>query len=259
MNRPKYIDSLKFEKDICLETGSVVHCYCLDNNFEDSTLDEWALHIRRHYVSDGVLKAICTPGINRKEFLSNRIPVVTDKKGPATISGEFAEIFVSDFREFIQNEAVFRGRWTTKATPTSPIQGCDVLSFVISDKGDQLIITESKSQLSSTNYGVLLNAVEDSDKDSTRIAKTLAFLAQQYAEKNEVDRLEKVQRFIKKAENPYIERFEGSGMTTGTSLSEIDLKAGLAAYKGTNKNIYFIYGTGLKELAFDLYKRALEC
>lgn len=266
MNRPRYIDNIKFEKEITLGNGSVIHCYSIDNNFDEITLEDWALHIRRNYISDKSLDLICECGVDRCSYLLDRIPSVSssslDKFKYRTITGEFAEILVMDFREFVQNEEVFRGRWEAKATPTAPIQGCDIVSFIIdscSKDKDQLIITESKSQLSSTNYDVLLDAAKDSDKDSTRIGMTLAFLAELFANEQDEEQCKKVARFIRKAEEPYIERFEGSGLTIDSALSEENAKNVLNSYAGTPKNLYFIYGSGLKELAYDLYERALKC
>ena len=56
MNRPRYIDNIQFEKDINLSNGSIIHCYRIDNNFEEQILDEWSLHIRRNYISDEALE-----------------------------------------------------------------------------------------------------------------------------------------------------------------------------------------------------------
>ncbi len=266
MNRPKYINNLTFEKDITLDNGSVIHCYSIDNNFVEVILNDWALHIRRNYVSDDALELICGFGVDRYKYLLDRIPNVInsslEKFKYRTITGEFAEILVMDFREFVQKEEVFRGRWEAKSTPTAPIQGCDIVSFIIDSKTkdkDQLIITESKSQLSSTNYDVLLDAAKDSEKDSTRIGMTLAFLAELYANEKDVEQCKKVARFIRKAEEPYIEKFEGSGLTIDSALSEENAKNALNNYFGSPKNLYFIYGNGLKDLAYDLYERALKC
>ena len=266
MNRPKYIHNIKFEKDITLDNGSVIHCYSIDNSFDEATLDDWAFHIRRNYIPDDALELICSFGVDRQKYLFDRIPSISnaslEKFKYRTITGEFAEILVMDFREFIQNEEVFRGRWETKSTPTAPIQGCDIVSFVfdsVSSDKDQLIITESKSHLSFTNYDVLLDAANDSNKDSERIGKTLAFFAELYAKENNIELCKKVTRFIRRAEQPCVERFEGSGLTVDSALSEENAKNALNDYVGSPKNLYFIYGSGLKDLAYDLYERALKC
>ena len=261
MDRPNYIDNIHFSKDVLLDGGSVVHCYHLENAFDEPIINEWALRIRREYISDENLDLI-SKGVDREQFLRDKIPTKTIKYGPRTISGEFAEIIAADFRRFVLNENVFGSRNNTKATPASPIQGCDIVSCLVGEEfseKDELIMTESKSFLSSTNYSVLLEAAKDSEKDSLRIGFTLAFYAGRFAELKMQDQLDMITRFINRAQMKCIEKYEGSCITIDKTLNEVLIKSSMASYVGNPKEMYFIYGIDLMDLAHRVYERALKC
>lgn len=258
---PKYLLNLSFEKDISTTSGNIVHCYCLDTLFDEATLQEWAHRIRDAYVDDETISKLINNGVNIKAFLDARIPKSDNKRGCSMISGDFAELLMTDFREYILKENAFRGKLESKPTPNSPIQGCDILTYIIDGKdstNDQLIVTESKSVISSTNYTVLSDAAMHSGKDSTRIGETLAFLTQFYLNKNDYKNYEKVIRFTKKAELPFSEKFEASGITVCCCLDEKLVNNALETIKDAQKIVYFIHGSNLKELAYDLYRRAID-
>lgn len=56
MNRPQYINWIVKEDGVVFEDQQQLNCYKLSYEIDDATLDDWALHIRRHYVSDDELE-----------------------------------------------------------------------------------------------------------------------------------------------------------------------------------------------------------
>ena len=261
MTAPQYLSNIKFVKDISDSNGNIVHCYYLTNSFDEKTLQEWAHRIRCEYVSDKTIERLTSDGIDVDDFLNNRIPKSDNNRGCVIISGDFSELLMTDFREFILKESAFRGKLQSKPTPNSPIQGCDILTYRIDGTDaskDQLIITEAKSLISSTNYEVILKAASDSEKDSTRIGETLAFLLDFFSNRGNEDDYKKILRFTKKGESTFVEEFEASGLTVCCCLEESNITNVLKQIKTTQKNIYFVYGKDLKNLAYDLYRRALN-
>ena len=58
MQEPQYMRWLVEEKTV-LNNGIPVKSYYIDYNDDPEVLDDWALHIRRHYISDEELSTSC--------------------------------------------------------------------------------------------------------------------------------------------------------------------------------------------------------
>lgn len=56
MDRPQYINWIAKENGVVFEDQQSLSCYRLSYIKDNAVLDDWALHIRRHYVPDDELK-----------------------------------------------------------------------------------------------------------------------------------------------------------------------------------------------------------
>lgn len=56
MDRPQYISWIVREDGVVFEDQQPLNCYRLSYAIDDAILDDWALHIRRHYVPDDELE-----------------------------------------------------------------------------------------------------------------------------------------------------------------------------------------------------------
>lgn len=261
-DKPLYIKWLK-EKDVVIDNNHKICCFELNYDMEnDLILDDWAKHIRRHYIGDDELDELLNiTGTSKYDFLSkNIIPDKDISLGSTTISGEFAEILTYDIREHIFGEESLRGRNTFKSTPEQGITGSDVLTYKLysnnaSSLNDTLYVTESKAILSKTDYSVITKACNDSLKDSTRYAITLNFLARLYLKNGDKLNLAVVSRFINSLDIGYRKEFEGSATTSANKCDENRL---IQEYGNDTKIklIIFVYGKNLLELAKKLYERA---
>lgn len=263
-DKPEYLKWL-MPTDVKVDTNRRVCCFELKYDSKDeNTLNDWAKHIRRHYISDDELTSeLAATGMGINNYLSNCILPDKDKRlGAITISGEFAEILTYDIREYIFGEQVLRGRHTFKATPEQGVTGSDILSYRLissnsSDANDTLFITESKAVLSKGDYTVLTKAFNDStNKDSFRASVSLTYLSRLYRAHGDKEKMFAVNRFINKFEKSYQRKFEGSATT---SLITYDEKQLTKEYVDNNiqfERAIFIYGKNLMGLAKDLYKRA---
>lgn len=249
--------------DIVFDHSHKICCFELNYDMSDDIImNDWAKHIRRHYISDDELVAqLDLTGMDRYEYLSkNIIPDKSIRLGSTTISGEFAEILTYDIREFFFNEETFRGRHTFKATPEQGVTGSDILTYkLISSDGsnsyDTLFITESKAVLSKTDYSVITKAFTDSSKDSFRASISLAYLARLYSVHGNEEKVAAVKRFVNKFEKDYLQELEGSATT---SINEYDESKVVDEYDCGAQfgRAIFIYGKNLLELAKNLYERA---
>lgn len=261
-DKPKYIKWL-VPNEIIIDGNHKIFCYELKYDLNNNeVLDDWAKHIRRHYISDDELKFLSKSfNMTYSEYLTSFIiPRENDKFGSTTISGEFAEILTYDIREYFFNELPFRGRHACKSTPEQGVTGSDIITCKMiksngADENDALFITESKAILSKTNYSVLTNAYNDSKKDSFRCSISLNYLARLYCDNGEKDMYLKVQRFLMKGKKNHYELFEGSG-TTSTKCFD---KNNLLEFYDENarfERAIFVYGEDLLGLAKELYRRA---
>ena len=70
MNKPRYINWLIEEVGVKFEDETPLHCYKLDCVLDDEVFDDWALHIRRHYISDEELEdSVSTLSMPPAEYL----------------------------------------------------------------------------------------------------------------------------------------------------------------------------------------------
>ena len=111
MERPEYLKWLVKEA-VILDNGKPVNCYVVNYNNDIAVLDDWALHIRRHYISDEELKQDCAElTIAPEEYLKeNIIPQKNDEMGPTARSNTISEILFSDLFEFVYGYTVPRCR-----------------------------------------------------------------------------------------------------------------------------------------------------
>lgn len=74
MEAPRYVRWLIEETNIKLSDGTHIPCYRLNHTQDEATLNEWALHLRRHYESDESLaNSSAQLGISASEYLRNHV------------------------------------------------------------------------------------------------------------------------------------------------------------------------------------------
>lgn len=106
MERPSYLTWLIEEKGVALDNGEVIQCYKLDYSDDDETLNAWAIHLRRHYISDEELIESCGElEISPEEYLKQ---FVIPQKGKDRMAGTarsngISEILFSDLLELSKN------------------------------------------------------------------------------------------------------------------------------------------------------------
>lgn len=237
---------------------------------DDATLSAWAKHFRNHYCDDNEIDELREgTGLSRTEYLLKvKLPVQKptaphERTGPATRSGDFTEILVSDFLEFILNYWVPRTRYEFKVNPNLSENGSDVIGFKFSSdkntKNDELIVYEVKGSLTGSKPSNRLQvAVTDSDKDRFRVAESLNAIKQRLKLKGLQKDVPKVQRFQNPSDRPYKEKYGAASVLTNTMYSEAELSK--TDTKGnvnsSSLSLLVIKGDDLMTLAHFLYQRA---
>ena len=103
MSLSQFIDYFIHEEKIMTTQGKEITVLYLDIKDEDHVLDQWAEHIRNHYCTLDELDALRTGfGMSRTEFLRDiKFPNPAIALGAATMSGDFSEILIADYVEYI--------------------------------------------------------------------------------------------------------------------------------------------------------------
>lgn len=260
----RYLDYLVKINELTTDDGDVVEIFELLPNMPDEVFAEWAIQFRQNYVADSLLDLLISgTGRTKQEYLLEyKFPSATDGFGPGTRSGDFAELLVSDYLEFVLGFTVPRERYTNKYNRNSSTQGTDVIAFKIQNEepglSDELITFEVKAKASGdTPENRLQDAINDSYKDPIRKAETLSALKQIYIEKGNSQRVAQIERFQNKPDRPYTEKYGAAAVHSTATYSEALIKSvHLTAEK---RWMIVIKKDNLMQLIHKLYEVASQC
>ena len=265
MSHMKYF---KKQTNIATNNGQIVTVYKLDIENEEPILNAWAKHLRNHYCLDSEIDFLRSgPGLSREEFLANiKFPNPRIGIGSAVMSGDFAEILIHDYIEFIEEYYTTRTRYREKVNRNSSTMGSDVLGYKCSDVNnpnvkDQLIVLEVKAQSrNSSPEPKLQTAVDHSAKDEIRLAESLNAEVQRLISRNKYPEALIIQRFQNKTDKPYQLNFSAVAVHSTKSYDEnLIKKVGTGAHPDQNVNMLVIYSDDLMDFIKKMYVRASRC
>jgi hypothetical protein len=137
MTPPSHITWLKDSgKTLTTADGQQIQVVEFGHTGDSAILSAWAKHFRGHYCLDKALdEAREGTGLSRKQYLEQLVfPGKVAAPGPSTRAGDFAEILVADYFEYVQGWRVPRTRYRLKAIPNESTKGTDVLAFRLMKK-----------------------------------------------------------------------------------------------------------------------------
>lgn len=267
MEAPRYVRWLTEETNVTLSDGTHIPCYRLDHTKDEDALNEWALHLRRHYESDAALaESLAETGLTAAEYLRDYVLPGTQNLAAACRSGDFTEILVSDLLEFVHHYRVPRCKQQNRANKDRSTQGTDIVGYHYANLDetpstrDELVAAEVKGLLSSGSYEVLEKAAKDSQEDEFRLATTLNFYRKQLKGMGNNEEARKIARFQQKSEAQFRIRYLGVGVA---SIGQIENNL-IPNYSSddlmlsTGHEIFLIHGEKLMTLAHDLYARRMR-
>lgn len=233
---------------------------------DDAVLSDWAKHFRNHYCCDREIDDLRRgTGHSRADYLnSTKFPDSKKALGPSTRSGDFSEILVADFLEYLLGYWVPRTRYDKKTVKNESTKGCDIIGFHIINPGkisskDQLAVYETKARFSQNGPGTLLqNAVDSSAEDPFRKAESLNAIKQRLFDRGKSSDVRKVERFQNEADYPYTEVYGATVL-----LDNLLFCNNLASSTDTSSHPYsdslmliVIKGNQMMQLVHDLYEKA---
>lgn len=247
--------------------GQTVEVWSFNYDDNDDVMSAWAGYFREHYCSDVELPALVDgTGETKAQFLKNiKFPDARVAPGPSTRSGDFAEILVADFIEYLHGYWCPRQvRYEDRFNRNVSTNGCDILGFKFEgdepgSANDELFLLESKASFRATAKNRLQNAIDDSIKDMTREAMSLSAIKQRLRRKN-LDDAAKIQRFQQEADRPF-RRISGAAAVLeddvydGMDIGSSDASAHPNVH---NLRLIVIKGASMMDLVHKLYERAAD-
>ena len=271
MTSPPHIQWLK-DTGATLTTaaGQTVRVLELQHKNDAVVLSAWAKHFREHYCLDSTLdQARQGTGLSRKEYLEQFVFPDQKPLGPSTRAGDFAEILVADYFEYLGGWTVPRTRYRYKAIPNESTKGTDILAFLLTKKTDLdkkvystrdvLMNIEVKAQFSGAKAKARLQeAVDDSVKDQFRKALSLNAMKMRLLSDGDLANVKLVERFQNVADRPYQTRYTAAAFhcmcnydnsaVTGVDISKHPEKGNLA--------LLLVKGSTMMQLVNHLYEVA---
>jgi len=248
--------------------GKEVQVWEFRHEKDEAVLSAWAKHFRNHYCFDSEID-YWLRGYNcsRQEYLNNiKFPDPKAAPGPSIRAGDFSEVLVADFLEYLNGYWVPRTRYGDKTIRNESTKGSDIIGFYIVEDGaasseDKLAIFEAKAQFSGKMPTARLqDAVDGSAKDIVRKAESLNAIKQRLHSRNELDDAEKIERFQNKVDHPYKEVY-GAVALFENSLFEKTLTFSTNASSHPHSGdlvLVVIKGDQMMPLVHELYRRAAD-
>ncbi len=233
------------------------------------TLSAWAKSFREHYCLDAQIDRLRRgTGKSRAEYLTDMVfPDKSHDFGPATRSGDFAEILIADLLESQLGFWAPRTRYDDKLVRNESPKGTDVLAFKFHGASpskpslkDVLISFESKAQLSGTKANPRLqDAVKDSVKDVYRISESLNAIKRRLIQRGDDEGADRVERFQEGLEIPYV-RMTGAAAVFCSSIydsAHVSEMTDCADHENVdNLMLIVVHGKALMAFVHALYERA---
>ena len=246
--------------------GKEVEVWEFQHQDDDDILSAWAKHFRNHYCLDAEIDFLRGKQ-SRRDYLNNiKFPSKTTRLGPGIRAGDFGEILVADYLEFILKSWVPRVRWSSKVIRDESPKGSDVIGFQFHNESgkvsneDVLFVFESKTKFSNSGRNRLQDAIDDSAKDHIRIDESLNFIKQKLFEKKEIERAQGVERFQNPVDIPYKETYGAVAIISEEYFDGDELASAKCNPHPTTDSLVLliIKGPRMMDLVHELYRRAAD-
>lgn len=262
----RYLNGLSQKDSIITNEGKKVEIYELCINDNEEVLNEWANHFRKQYCDDNILDILVEgTGMSKQEWLlKNKFPSDKIVPGPSTRAGDFGELLIADYIEYIYSYYVPRTKYSNKINPNTSPQGSDVIGLKTGEKesaNDELYVIEVKTRASNCieSESRLQKAIDDSSKDIERLAFSLSSIKQRLIELNRNEESKIVQRFQNGVDRPFKTKFGATAIYTTKMLDTEKIKQIKIPIEKDSMTLFVIYIDDLMNFIHELYRRASLC
>jgi hypothetical protein len=256
----------KLPSTLLTADGKQVELWYLAVPSGEDQVSAWARAFRQHYCSDSEIDVLRNgTGLSRSQYLTELIfPDKTKAPGPSIRAGDFAELLVADYIEFVLGYYVPRGKFADKASRDESVKGVDILGFKMqsgstASPADALLAFEVKAQLTGpTCTGRLQVAVDHSSKDYIRQATTLNATKRRLYRAGEKTQVLVVERFQNPIDHPYKYQSGAAAMLSGGAYDATSIQSTTTAghQNSVNLQLIVIRGSDLMALVHLLDEKA---
>jgi hypothetical protein len=262
----EHIDWLEEIGELSTTEGHPITVLQLNHEDDDHILSAWAKHFRNHYCRDNEIDVLRNgTGKTRAEYLVDlKFPDRKAGLGPGTRSGDFAEILVADYLEYVLGYWVPRTRYADKTIRNESTKGCDIIGIRLLADGDDsledtLATFEAKAQFSgATCKPKLQEAIDHSAKDQLRKAESLNAMKQRLFHDGDTDGMARIERFQNPEDRPYTEVSGAAALFCASVYDDASPQRADASQHPNVSNLLLvvIHGDAMMSLVHDLYERA---
>lgn len=268
MDKPKYINWIIEEKGIQIKDNIPITCFKINYEMNDDVLDDWALHIRRHYIRDEELdEESKLSQLEIEQYLREHvIPQKNEPLGCTARSSDLTEILVSDLIEFILGYKTPRCKQWNRSGKNNSEHGTDVVGYKYASEDcspterDELIAAEVKALLSSNKYTPLLDAITDSKLDEHRLARSIIYYRKKLKSMGKNGEAQEIERFLFKPEKDYNIIYLATAINSREITDKI-IDLGISGEELVikhNQRVFYIHGKKLMDLAHEVYERCVK-
>lgn len=247
--------------------GKDIEIWEFQHQDDDDVLSAWATHFRNHYCLDIDIDYYRKGyKLLRKDYLNTIKFPGFSAPGPSIRAGDFSEVLVADFFEYLHGYWIPRTRYGNKTVRNESTKGCDIIGFKFFEENsisaqDVLAIFEAKAQFSGkTSKPRLQDAVDDSGKDPTRKAESLNAIKQRFHEMRELEKAEKIERFQNDIDCPYRELYGAVALFDKSVFDTTKVTATVTSEHPYSSNLALVVinGSDMMQLVHELYRRAAD-
>lgn len=264
----KYMKYLKEEEPITTSDGKSIKVFHLDIQDEPEVFEEWAKKFRRNYCSDYELEKMAVAmKISPSQYLKDyKLPSDDSSIGRATMSGDFGEILVSDYLQYIEEYNVPRTRYDRKVNKDTSTQGSDVLAYKNDSSNpmnDELMVMEVKTSASMNRTFDAKNklqlAIEHSNKDFERFSTSVVASYLRLIE-TDIPQANIVKRFLNITDEPFKVIYGAVAIHSNHSY-DINVIKNVVAQNHRNQEslrLLVIHSFQLMDFISQIYRKASE-
>lgn len=248
--------------------GKVIALLEFSPDLADSEImTKWAKHFRNHYCFDTEIDILRDgTGLSRKQYLIElKFPTKARGFGPGIRAGDFGEILIADYIEFIMEYWVPRTRYGNKTIRDESTKGSDLIGFRIFDENetvkDILTMIEVKTQFSGNKSKPRLqDAIDDSIKDEVRKAESLNAMKQRLFDKGDLQSTKKIARFQNPVDKPYTAKYGAAALFSNDVYNDSVIINSTTTKHPFNSDLFLIVlkGNDLMNVVKKLYKIAAD-
>ena len=248
--------------------GKEVEVWEFRHRNDEAILSAWAKHFRNHYCLDSEID-YWRRGYkySRSEYLDTiKFPDPKNAPGPSIRAGDFGEILVADFLEYLLGYWVPRTRYGDKTIRNESTKGSDIIGFHIVQDGkasseDRLAIFEVKAQFSGRKgKPKLQEAIDGSAKDVIRKGESLNAIKRRLHDRGELNNADKIERFQYDVDCPYLENYGATALFETTLFNKVLVSStDISSHTHTDGlKLIVIKGEHMMDLVHELYRRAAD-